>query len=111
MNFTKSALNYTGGKFRLLKEIIPLFPKDIDTFIDVFGGSGTVSLNVNATNKIYNELDSNVYNIINIFKCNLTLKSVFFYRKQLISQLLPLPLRERSWAAALRQRRNARALR
>ena len=37
-NFVKSPLNYTGGKFKLLDEIIPLFPKHIDTFCDIFAG-------------------------------------------------------------------------
>lgn len=39
-NFVKSPLNYTGGKFKLLDEIIPLFPKHIDTFCDIFAGGG-----------------------------------------------------------------------
>ena len=43
MNFNKedlikSPLNYTGGKFKLLPQILPLFPNDINTFVDLFGG-------------------------------------------------------------------------
>jgi adenine-specific DNA-methyltransferase len=37
-NYIKSPLNYVGGKYKLLDEIIPLFPTDIDTFVDVFAG-------------------------------------------------------------------------
>ena len=36
--YIKSPLNYVGGKYRLLKQIIPLFPKEIDTFVDLFSG-------------------------------------------------------------------------
>ena len=40
----KSPLNYTGGKFKLLPQILPLFPNDINRFIDLFGGGGGYSL-------------------------------------------------------------------
>jgi adenine-specific DNA-methyltransferase len=36
--YVKSPLNYTGGKYKLLSQILPLFPNEIDTFIDLFGG-------------------------------------------------------------------------
>ena len=36
--YIKSPLNYTGGKYKLLPQILPLFPNEIDTFIDLFGG-------------------------------------------------------------------------
>lgn len=35
----QSPLNYTGGKFKLLPQILPHFPKDIDVFVDLFCGS------------------------------------------------------------------------
>ena len=31
----QSPLNYTGGKYRLLSQILPLFPDDIETFAKV----------------------------------------------------------------------------
>ena len=37
-NYIKSPLNYVGGKYKLLNEIIPLFPENINTFVDLFGG-------------------------------------------------------------------------
>lgn len=52
LNFVKSPLNYVGGKYKLLEQIIPLFPKKINTFIDLFCGGGNVSANVEAK-KIY----------------------------------------------------------
>lgn len=48
----KSPLNYIGGKAKLLEQILPLFPNEIDNFIDLFAGGCNVGINVNA-NKIY----------------------------------------------------------
>ena len=63
----KSPLNYPGNKYKLLKQLLPLFPKDISTFVDLFGGSGTVMANVEADNYIYNEYNTWVYKIIKMF--------------------------------------------
>ena len=38
----KSPLNYIGGKYKILPQILPLFPKNIDTFIDLFAGGCNV---------------------------------------------------------------------
>jgi DNA adenine methylase Dam len=53
--FVKSPFNYTGGKYKLLNEIISLFPKDIDTMVDVFGGGFNVGVNTKADNIVYND--------------------------------------------------------
>lgn len=63
-NFIQSPLNYTGGKYKLLKQIIPLFPNNIDIFVDLFGGGCNVGANVKANTIVYNELDTNVFNIV-----------------------------------------------
>lgn len=36
--YIKSPLNYTGGKFKLLPQILPLMPDDIENFVDLFCG-------------------------------------------------------------------------
>lgn len=61
----KSPLNYTGGKFKLLPQLLPLFPNEIDTFVDLFGGGFNVGINVKANNIIYNELEFHVYDFMN----------------------------------------------
>ena len=66
--YIKSPINYSGGKYRLLKYIIPLFPKEIDVFVDLFGGAGTVSVNVNAKKIIYNDLINYLPELFNIWK-------------------------------------------
>lgn len=46
--YVKSLLNYTGGKFSILKEIFSYFQTDIKNFIDLFAGGFNVGINVQA---------------------------------------------------------------
>lgn len=62
--YIKSPINYIGGKYKLLPQIIPLFPKNINTFVDLFGGSGTVLMNVVANNYTYNDINFYIADII-----------------------------------------------
>lgn len=71
--YYKSPLNYVGGKFKLLPQIVPLFPEKINTFYDVFGGGANVSANVNANKIVYNDINLNVVNILDTFKKNDTI--------------------------------------
>lgn len=64
-DFIKSPLNYTGGKSKLLPQIYPLFPKKIDTFVDVFCGGANVGINIQANHVIYND---NNQHLIGLFK-------------------------------------------
>lgn len=64
----KSPLNYTGGKFKLLPQILPLFPEDINTFIDLFGGGCNVGINVKSNKIIYNDIESHVVKLLNSLK-------------------------------------------
>lgn len=61
-----------GNKYKLCKNIIPLFPSNINTFFDLFGGSGVISINM--TNKakrvVYNDFNNNVVELLNMFKNN-----------------------------------------
>lgn len=72
MIYIKSPIFYMGNKFDLLYELLPRFPKEqeVETFIDLFGGSGTVSLNVPYKNVIYNELNNNILELLNMLKNN-----------------------------------------
>lgn len=63
----KSPLNYEGNKFKLISDIKSTLPKRINNFYDVFGGSGTVSLNILGANNIYyNDINTNTYSIVNM---------------------------------------------
>lgn len=53
--YIKSPLNYTGGKYKILDYILPIFPENIGTFVDLFGGGFNVGVNVKAARIIYND--------------------------------------------------------
>ena len=61
--YIKSPINYIGNKYKLISQIIPLFPEKISTFVDVFGGSGTVLINTDAEHYIYNDINPYVEGI------------------------------------------------
>ncbi|WJS82361.1 Dam family site-specific DNA-(adenine-N6)-methyltransferase [Tetragenococcus halophilus] len=65
--YIKSPLNYIGGKYRLLKQIIPLLPKDINTFIDLFSGGANVGINVEANHYIFNDMNSKINEMFRFF--------------------------------------------
>lgn len=62
--YIKSPLNYVGGKYKLLKEILPLFPENIHTFVDLFGGGFNVGVNVEADYIIYNDSENHVVELM-----------------------------------------------
>lgn len=48
-------MNYIGGKYKLLPQILPLFPKRIRTFIDLFCGGANVGMNVKSKKVVFND--------------------------------------------------------
>lgn len=68
MEYVKSPLNYTGGKYKLLPQILELFPKQVNTFVDLFAGGGNVSVNVKAEKVVFNDLMWQVPEMLQEFK-------------------------------------------
>ena len=66
-NYIKSPLNYIGGKYKLLPQILELFPKNINTFVDVFGGGFNVGANINCNKIIYNDNIPLLVDLMNTF--------------------------------------------
>lgn len=64
----QSPLNYTGGKFKLLPQILPHFPKDIDYFVDLFCGGGNVGINVPCNKVLFNDNNSIIRYMFGTFK-------------------------------------------
>lgn len=79
--YIKSPLNYTGGKGKLLNQILPLFPKDINTFVDLFTGGCNVAVNVNANKVIANDLCTQVINTYKGIQNNDTEKAIKIIEK------------------------------
>lgn len=58
-------MNYIGGKYKILPQILPLFPKNIRTFVDLFCGGCNVGINVPAEKTIFND---NLTYLIDLYK-------------------------------------------
>lgn len=101
-NYIKSPINYTGNKYRILPQISKFFPKQIDTFVDLFCGGATVGFNVNAkhvvlidgnkrvinllktlANKNIDKIIKEIENIISKYNLSYSLKNTYaFYRRE-----------------------------
>src|SRR5574344_505303 len=68
LEIIQSPLNYTGGKFKLLPQILPLFPKNIDIFVDLFCGGANVGVNVKSHRTILNDTNDNLTYLFSMFK-------------------------------------------
>ena len=67
--YIKSPMNYTGGKYKLLPQILPLFPSEIDTFVDLFTGGGNIAVNINNANRIIaNDFETRIIEIYKTFQ-------------------------------------------
>lgn len=62
-NFTRSPFFYVGDKYRLLDQIVPLFPEETQRLIEPFVGGGSVFLNTHHSEVLANDYDKNVINI------------------------------------------------
>ena len=68
--YIKSPFNYIGNKYRLLPQILPLFPEKCNIFYDVFCGGLDVSVNVRANKKVANDINHFLVEIMEFFKIN-----------------------------------------
>lgn len=66
--YKRSPITYNGNKYRLLPQMIPLFPLKIDTFYDLFCGSCCVILNVDSKQKIANDKNTHLIEIYKEFQ-------------------------------------------
>lgn len=71
-----SALNYTGGKYKLLSQILPLFPKDADQVVDLFCGGCNVGMNVDCNKVLFNDNNQYLMGLLDTFR-RLTKKEIF----------------------------------
>lgn len=63
-----SALNYTGGKYKLLPQILPLFPKDADKVVDLFCGGCNVGININCNKVQFNDSNKYLIGLLDTFR-------------------------------------------
>lgn len=66
-----SPIFYQGNKYRLINRgLTDLFPNDINIFVDLFCGSGVVSMNVEANYYLLNDRVEYLVDMLRIFKDN-----------------------------------------
>lgn len=59
----RSPLFYVGDKYKLMKQLIDLFPEEVENYYEPFAGGGTVFLNIKAQNYFVNDIDKHLVNI------------------------------------------------
>jgi len=59
----RSPLFYVGDKYRLMKQLLDLFPEEINHFYEPFVGGGTVFLNAESKKYFLNDIDKHLVNI------------------------------------------------
>lgn len=71
-----SALNYTGGKYKLLSQILPLFPEEVDQVVDLFCGGCNVGINVDCNKVLFNDSNKYLMGLLDTFR-RLTKEDIF----------------------------------
>ena len=81
----KSPLNYTGGKYKLLPQILPLFPTNPRYFIDMFCGGVNVGANVSARTVIANDYMSQIIDLYKVWQ-SMSIEEVIAHIESRINQ-------------------------
>lgn len=63
-----SPLNYMGGKGRILSQLLPLLPRDTDTFVDLFCGGCNVGINARSESVAYNDALPELIGLLHTFQ-------------------------------------------
>ena len=66
----ESPLNYTGGKYKLLPQILPMFPQRIERFVDLFCGGCNVGCNVPSNSVLFNDSNQIVISFFKVLRKN-----------------------------------------
>ena len=84
----RSPLFYVGDKYKLMKQLVDLFPREVDNFYEPFVGGGTVFLNIKAKRYYLNDIDKHLINIHKFLIKNANNPSSFFKSvEKIISQI------------------------
>ena len=92
-----SPLNYTGGKFRLLPQILPYFPENIDCFVDLFCGGCNVGINADCKKIVFNDQNRKLLQLYLTFR-RLGREAVFERIRRIIERYGLSQVSERGYA-------------
>lgn len=71
-NTVRSPFFYVGDKYKLMKQLLPLFPQNISTYFEPFCGGGSSFLNVSASKYVLGDANDymiKLHNMLNIYAC------------------------------------------
>ena len=60
-------ISYPGNKNKLLSQIIPELPNNCSQIVEIFCGSGVVSINSNINNILLNDISIHAIDLLNYF--------------------------------------------
>lgn len=69
-DITRSPFFYVGDKYKLMPQLLKIFPKNIDTYFEPFCGGGSSFINVVANRYILNDIDKymiKMHNMLNLY--------------------------------------------
>ena len=81
-----SPMNYIGGKYKLLPQIMPLFPENIRVFVDLFCGGANVGINVKSEKVVFNDNLSYLIDLYMAFQ-NIPKSEILLHIEKRISDL------------------------
>lgn len=73
ITLVRSPFFYVGDKYKLMNQLLKIFPKNINTYYEPFCGGGSSFLNVVANKYILNDIDSymiKMHNMLNLYSNN-----------------------------------------
>lgn len=74
----RSPLFYVGDKYKLMKQLGNIFPKEVNNFYEPFVGGGTVFLNITAKKYFLNDLNKHLISIHKYLMTNANDPNLFF---------------------------------
>ncbi len=83
-SIVRSPFFYVGDKYKLMKQLLPLFPADINTYYEPFCGGGSSFLNVHAARYVLGDVDSYMIKLHNMLNRYAHSPQTFF---DIISQI------------------------
>lgn len=96
-----SPMNYIGGKYKLLPQLLSLFPNNTNILVDLFCGGANVGINVPAKKVVFND---NLLYLIELYStfCNQTTEEIINHIENRIAEY-QLSLTNENGYKALRQ--------
>lgn len=79
-SIVRSPFFYVGDKYKLMKQLLPLFPQNIDTYYEPFCGGGSSFLNVKASKYVLGDIDKYMVKLHNMLNAYANKPQEFFDR-------------------------------